>query len=121
MYLLLRHWLLGQPPAGESRGGWPSGITERLARFAIRVSRELGSCSAVRLKCVSRIPINTTPNKSIVQVMRDRIRFPFATDRRAENSHVQLKDRTTECKLLKNFAGSDSERVANSALTLAQR
>src|SRR5579864_20676 len=90
-------------------------MTQCLARFAKRVSTGLGSCSAVKLKCLSPIPISTTPDATIVQMTRDRIRFSFATDRRAENSHLQLKDRAREYKLLKNLAGSDSGRVADSA------
>ena len=65
---------------------WPGGIpwrlakrmTECLPRFAIRVSRGPGSCSAVKLKCVSPIPISTTPDATIVQMIRDRIRFSSA-------------------------------------------
>jgi hypothetical protein len=52
--------------------------TECLARFAIRVSKEPGSCSAVKLKCVGPIPISTTPDATIVQMIRDRIRFSSA-------------------------------------------
>ena len=48
------------------------------ARFAMRVSRGLGSCSAVKLKCISPIPISTTPDATIVQMIRDRIRFSSA-------------------------------------------
>ena len=53
-------------------------MTERLARFAMRVSRGPGSCSAVKLKCISPIPISTTPDATIVQMIRDRIRFSSA-------------------------------------------
>ena len=52
--------------------------TECLARFAMRVSRGPGSCSAVKPKCISPIPISTAPDATIVQMIRHRIRFSSA-------------------------------------------
>ena len=49
-----------------------------LAKFAMRVSRGPGCCSAVKLKCIIPIPISTTPDTNIVQMIRDRMRFSFA-------------------------------------------
>src|ERR1700752_1154249 len=53
-------------------------MTECLPRFAIRVSRGPGSASADKLKCISPIPISTTPDATVVQMIRDRIRFSSA-------------------------------------------
>jgi|ERR1700747_2959634 hypothetical protein len=76
----------------------------RTARF-----KKPGSCSAVKLKCIRPIPINTTANRSIVHVIRDRIRLSSAqvTSRGAQISSLQLNNRTREYKLLTHFAGSD--------------
>jgi hypothetical protein len=68
----LVNWQRGNSVAAGKR------MTECLARFAVRVSRGLGSCSAVKLKCISPIPISTTPDATIVQMIRDRIRFSSA-------------------------------------------
>src|ERR1700751_3321398 len=53
-------------------------MTEGLAKFAMAVSKGPRSCSAVKLKCISPIPISTTPDATIVQMIRDRIRFSSA-------------------------------------------
>ena len=76
-----------------------------LAKFAMRVSRSPGSCSAVKLKYIRPIPINTTANRSIVPVIRDRIRLSSAqvTSRGVRTSSLQLNDRTREYKLLKSL------------------
>src|SRR4029077_10662983 len=50
---------------GNSVARWPKRMTECLARFAMRVSRGPGSGSAVKLKCISPIPISTTPDATI--------------------------------------------------------
>jgi hypothetical protein len=68
----LVNWRRGNSVAAGKR------MAERLARFAMRVSRGPGSCSAVKLKCISPIPISTTPEATIVQKIRDRIRFSSA-------------------------------------------
>jgi hypothetical protein len=66
----------------SGRGGIPwrlaKRMTECLPRFAIRVSRGPGSASADKLKCISPIPISTTPEATVVQMIRDRIRFSSA-------------------------------------------
>jgi hypothetical protein len=90
----------------------------------MRVSRSPGSCSAVKVKCIRPIPINTTANRSIVHVIRDRIRLSSAqvTSRGVQTSSLQLNDRTREYKLLAHFAGSEgSGWIVHSALTLVQR
>ena len=95
-----------------------------LAKFTMRASTSPGSCSAVKLKCIRPTPINTTANRSIVHVIRDRIRVSSAqvTSRGAQISSLQLNNRTREYKLLTHFAGSeDSGWIVHSALTLVQR
>src|SRR5215469_7584400 len=58
-----------------------------LTRFAIRVSKGLGSCSAAKLKCINPIPISTTPDATIVQMIRDRVGFSSAAAR-SQDSEV---------------------------------
>src|SRR5215470_3068757 len=87
VYLLLQPWPLCQPVVGEYRGGWPSEWQNCLTRFAIRVSRGLGSCSAAKLKCINPIPISTTPDATIVQMIRDRVGFSSAAAR-SQDSEV---------------------------------
>jgi len=75
--LPLQCWLLCRVAAGIP---WrlAKRMAECLARFAIRVSSGPGCGSAVKLQGISPIPISTTPDATIVQTIRDRIRFSFA-------------------------------------------
>src|SRR5215471_6784809 len=83
-------------------------MTTCLARFAMRVSRGPGCCSAVKLKCIIPIPIGTTPDTNIVQMIRDRMRVSFAAgDTPLQISSLQVSDRTKEYKLLKSLTDSE--------------
>src|SRR5215471_10352805 len=53
-------------------------MADCLTRFATRVSRKPGSFSAAKLKCINPIPISTTPEATIVRMIRDRIGFSCA-------------------------------------------
>ena len=64
--------------------------------------------SAVKLKCIRPIPISTTPDATIVQMIRDRIRFSSAAGYKPRRTELflQLTDRT-EYKLVKEVGSSN--------------
>jgi len=84
-------------------------MTECWARFAMRVSRGPGSCSAVKLKCISSIPISNTPDVTILQMIRDSIRFSSTAGYkpRCAELFLQLRDQTREYKLVKEVGSSN--------------
>src|SRR4029077_991748 len=89
-------------------------MAECLARFAMRVSRAPGACSAVKLNCISPMPISTTPDTTIVQVTRERIRFPYRGRSQAavvHNSSLQLRDRKENTSSLKKLEGPKPARI----------
>src|SRR5882762_1433976 len=97
VYLLLRTLALG----GGAGIPWrlAKRMTECLARFAMGVSRGPGSCSAVKLKCISPILISTTPDTTIVQVTRERIRFSTVADHKPRLFTTLLCNSETEKRI----------------------